>query len=95
MIAQTLLLQKMYSPEKVAAMSQKDIEKNREKMRLKREKMDQLTTRMNEKKGIDPKAAQNKQTKQSSPEDRDQINKRIAEARRRMAEKYGDEYKED
>ncbi len=95
MIAQTLILQKMYPPEKVVAMSQKDIEKTRAKMRAKREKMDELSARMNEKSGIDPKAQPKKSEKIESAEERDRANRRIAEARRRMAEKYGDEYKED
>ena len=95
MIAQTLILQKMYSPEKVMAMSQKDIEKTRAKMRAKREKMDELSARMNEKKGTTQNAQSKKAEKLDLAEDRDTVNKRIAEARRRMAEKYGDEYKED
>lgn len=95
MIAQTLILQKMYPPEKVIAMSQKDIEKTREKMRLKRAKMDELSARMNEKKGITPNTQPKKAEKLDAAEERARVNKRIAEARRRMAEKYGDEYKED
>ncbi len=95
MIAQSILLQKMYPPEKVAAMSQKDIEKTREKMRLKRAKMDELSARMNEKKGAAPSAQPKKAEKLDAAEERARVNKRIAEARRRMAEKYGDEYKED
>ena len=77
------------------AMSQKDIEKTRAKMRAKREKMDELSARMNEKKGTTQNAQSKKAEKLDLAEDRDTVNKRIAEARRRMAEKYGDEYKED
>lgn len=95
-IAQTLILAKMYPPEKVAKMNDKNAEKNREKLRKKREKMEMYTQQINEKNKLavqkmeKPRLSSEEEAKQ-----KDDAKRRLAEARKRMAEKYGDEYKED
>lgn len=96
MIIQTLLLAKMYPPEKVAKMKDKNAEKNREKLRKKREKMEAYTQQMNERnKAAVQKAEKPRLSAEESARQKDEAKRRLAEARKRMAEKYGDEYKED
>ncbi len=99
MILQTLLLAKLYPPEKVAAMSSKSIEKTRAKMRKKREQMEIYQKRMEEK-GMSPvkaaaSAAQHTDRGNEHQKEKELAKSRLAEARRKMAEKYGDDYKED
>lgn len=99
MIIQTVILAKMYPPEKVALMNDKHSEKNREKMRKKREQMEMYTKMQQDGKTSTQAAVATKTAMSSnfedSSSDKELNKKRIAEARRKMAEKYGDDYKED
>lgn len=102
MIAQQLLVQKLYPPEKVVATEDRSTRKAREKLKKQREKMAEYTQKMAEQgKGPDGKplpADANKQKKTEPIEtakEKELAKKRLAEARKRMAEKYGEDYKED
>ncbi len=78
MIAQTLILAKMYPPEKVA------------------KKMEMYTQQINEKnKSAVQKMEKPRLSSEETAKQKDDAKRRLAEARKRMAEKYGDEYKED
>lgn len=100
MIAQTLLVQKMWPPERVALENSKNSEKTKEKMRKKREKMEEYN-KMMEKKGLAKKPIPKKLAepkvidKEALQKEKQLTSDRLAEARKRMAEKYGDTYKED
>lgn len=87
MILQTLLLQKMYPPSKIAQMTEKETEKARAKMKARREKMQSYTNKTG------TNTTQNyiqDSVSEDGLKDKEISKKRIAEARRRMAEKYGD-----
>lgn len=102
-IGQQLLLGKLYSPAKLAVMTDKNTEKNREKMRIKREKMEAYNQQLIAQ-GKAPLKQVADSSKTAAPKekidsesvvrDKDEAKARLAEARRRMAEKYGDEYKD-
>ena len=107
MIVQQVLLQKLYPPEKILAMPDKAVERTKEKMKKKREKMEEYNKVMKER-GIDTptkKAApqessdvtesQKKFDRESALKEKELTNKRLADARKKLAEKYGDDYKED
>lgn len=103
MIVQMLLLQKMYPPEKVLAKPDRATERNKEKMRKKREKMEEYNKTLQER-GVDvptkkkleeAKPAPKKLDKEVVQQEKELAKKRLADARKRMAEKYGDEYKDE
>ncbi|MEG0894476.1 MAG: YidC/Oxa1 family membrane protein insertase [Oscillospiraceae bacterium] len=92
MWVQQIVLAKIYSPEKVGKMNDKNSDKVREKMRKKREKMEEYNKKMQEQ-GLAPKALPKETVeKQDSANDKELAKVRLAEARKRMAEKYGDDY---
>lgn len=101
-LAQEIVLSRIYSPEKLANMTDKSTERTREKMKQKREKMEAYN-KMLEEKGMAPKAipkkvaaaTDEKLDKESATRAKEQERLRIAEARRKMAEKYGDEISSD
>jgi len=103
MIIQQLILQKLYPPEKVLAKSDRSTERARAKMKKKRERMEQYNKMMEERSGQTPapkkEAPSGEKAKKLDKEavlrEKELTNKRLAEARKRMAEKYGDEYKEE
>lgn len=100
MIAQQVLVQKLWPPEKVAQMTDKSAEKNKEKMRKKREKMEAYN-KMLEEKGMAPKPIPKKLSepkvidKEALKREREETSTKLAEARKRMAEKYGDAYDDE
>lgn len=110
MLLQQIVLQKLYPPEKVLADSKAN-EKVREKMRRKREKMEAYSQQMAERGlGPDGKplpkkktaaaedageAAEEKVSRIDVAKEKELNKRRLAEARRQMAEKYGDEYTEE
>ncbi len=100
MIAQTLLVQWMWPPEKVALHNGKSSEKAREKMRKKREKMEAYN-KMMEERGLAPKPIPQKLAepkvidKEALQKEKEMTRVRLAEARKRMAEKYGETYNEE
>lgn len=97
MIFQTILVQKMWPPEKVALHSSKSSEKTKEKMRKKREKMEEYN-KMMEARGLAPKAIPQKLAepkvidKDALQKEKEMTRIKLAEARKRMAEKYDDTY---
>lgn len=100
-LVQQIILGRVYTPEKLATMNDKSMDKNREKMRIKREKMEEYNKRM-EASGRAPKALPKAKTDSEEKLDKDSALKakeiernRIAEARRRIAEKYGEDYTND
>lgn len=119
-IAQTIILARIYTPEKMAIEHEKYKEKNSDKIQKKREKREAYN-KLLEERGMRPKAiaasvsdsgevindenlsddekieAEKKANaiKESMMSQKDLSKKRIAEARRKMAEKYGDEYHEE
>lgn len=98
-IGQSLLLGKIYTPEKLATMKDKNADKNKEKMKKRREKMEAYNQLMIEKGKAPAESTSDLSAKQDKKEMteamKDSDKKKLAEARRRMAEKYGEEYKED
>lgn len=101
MILQQLLLNKLYPPEKVLLHPDKAMSKNQAKMKARREKMEAYQKQMAER-GLDvngkplPKAEEKPEyTSEEIASEKELAKKRLAEARRRMAEKYGEDYKED
>ena len=107
MIFQQLILQKLYPPEKVLAKKDKAAERNKEKMRKRREKLEEYNQTMAER-GIETPMAklkreqaeeaaesaksEKKMDREAAQREKELVQKRLAEARKRMAEKYGDEY---
>lgn len=94
----TLVLGKIYTPEKLSLVSDKDKDKAREKMRKKREKLEAYS-KIREEKAPVKTIEKNKSDEEdgesySSLSEKEIAKKRLADARKRMAEKYGDEYKE-
>lgn len=100
MIAQTILVQAIWPPSKVALMTSKTSEKTKEKMRKKREKMEEYN-KMMEARGLAPKPIPKKLEepkkidKEELAREKEATSAKLAEARRRMAEKYGETYEED
>lgn len=98
-LIQTIVLNKIYTPEHVAELVQKDIEKQKKKGKT------TLMAKMAEaqmiqsgkdpaeiKKALSGEGKEEEPKKKSKSELKDEQRKRLNEARRRMAEKYGDEY---
>ncbi|MEG0692525.1 MAG: YidC/Oxa1 family membrane protein insertase, partial [Oscillospiraceae bacterium] len=100
MIIQTILVQWMWPPEKVALVTSKSSEKTKEKMRKKREKMEEYN-KMMEARGLAPKPIPQKLAepkvidKDALQKEKEMTRVRLAEARKRMAEKYGESYNEE
>lgn len=100
MIAQQMLVQKMWPPEKVSLMPDKNAAKNKEKAAKKRQKMEEYN-KMLEAKGMAPKPIPKKIAepkvidREALQQEKEATNKRLAEARKRMAEKYGESFNED
>lgn len=98
LIVQTILLAKLYPPEKVALMTDKATEKNKAKMKKKREQMEAYTKMQQQGVSSAKAAAIAKNGERELPEnakEKELAKKRLAEARKKMAEKYGEDYKED
>lgn len=104
MLLQQVILQKLYPPEKVLAMNDKSVDRRREKMKKKRERMEAYNQQMADR-GLAPNGtplvkngeeeAVKSENEADAVKEKESNKRRLAEARRRMAEKYGDEYKED
>lgn len=118
-VAQSIILAKIYTPEKMAAEHEKYKEKNSGKIQKKREKREAYN-KLLEERGMRPKAiaasvsdageviegenlsddekieAEKKANaiRESMMSQKELSKKRIADARKKMAEKYGDEYSE-
>lgn len=98
LIVQTIVLAKLYPPEKVAQMTDKVTERNKAKMKKKREQMETYTKMQQQ--GVSPAkaAAIAKNSELELPEnakEKEIAKRRLAEARKKMAEKYGDDYREE
>lgn len=95
-LIQTIVLNKIYTPERVEAMAEKDAKKRKKKKSFYQRALEMQQSQMGE-----------AGTKKSSDDDLDEDRKltkaerkkaelkRLQEARKRMAEKYGDEYNDD
>ena len=94
-LIQTLVVQKIWPPEKVLA-NQKVNEKQKAKMAKKRERLDAYNKLMEEKgkKPIGANKVEEKMSPEQEKEENQKAAQRIAEARKRMAQKYGDDDKE-
>ncbi len=95
-LIQTVVLNKIYTPEKVEAMAERDAKKKKKKkgfyQRALEMQQNQMGANSTEKQIDDDTDEERKLTK---AERKQAELKRLQEARRRMAEKYGDEYNED
>lgn len=91
MVAQDLILNWIYPMEKLLAAPDKNAEKRRAKMKARREKMAELQEKIAEQNAAN---ASEKTEDEAPAADEDSVNRRLAEARRRMAEKYGDDLKD-
>ena len=98
-LGQTIFLNKIYTPEHVAELVQKDIAK--QKKSGKPTLMERMAEAQMIKEGKDPKEIRKalsddddyeEPKKLSKQELRDEQRRKLNEARRRMAEKYGDDY---
>ena len=107
-LIQTVFLNIIYNPEHVKELVQKDIEKQKERRKSgKKSFMERAIEMQNEQRGISPaKSADDtsdddddddddSEKKLSKKELREIQRKKLNEARKRMAEKYGDEYTEE
>lgn len=100
-IAQTIILAKIYTPEKLSKMNDKNKDKNAAKMKEKRERLEEMQKAQRQKyidKGLtppEPKVARPQPVKKAAPEivdDGISSQDRIKLARKRLAEKYGETY---
>lgn len=100
MIAQSIIVQAIWPPAKVALMTSKTSERTKEKMRKKREKMEDYN-KMMEARGLAPKPIPKKLEepkkidKEALAREKEATSAKLAEARRRMAEKYDESYEEE
>lgn len=98
-LIQTIILNVLYTPEKVQEMVKKDIEKQKKKN--KKPSMFERALEMQKQQNGEAVSSDNnsdddeEERKLSKAEMKELQRKRINEARRRMAEKYGDEYNEN
>ena len=103
-LIQTIILKKIYTPERVAELVQKDLIKNKEKGKT--SFMEKMVEANMIQQGKDPNAVKKaiyeeegeeyvEPKKKSKSELKDEQRKRLNEARKRMAEKYGDEYSDE
>lgn len=93
-LIQTIVLNKIYTPEKVEAMAEKDAKKKKKKkgfyqraLEMQQSQMDTSGTKSSEDDSDEERKLTKAERKQAEL-------KRLQEARKRMAEKYGDEYEE-
>ena len=95
-LIQTIILNNIYTPERVEAMAAKDSKKKKKKgfyQRALEMQQNQMGTQDTEQTSDDDNADGERKLTKS---ERKQVDlKRLQEARKRMAEKYGDEYNED
>lgn len=95
-LIQTIVLNKVYTPERVQEMVKKDMEKYRKKNK-KPSLMERAMNMQNQQNGTDAKIDSDddgEEKKLSKAEIKELQRQKINEARRRMAEKYGEEYDE-
>lgn len=94
-ITQQIVIGRIYTPAKLADLNDKNTDRNREKMRMKREKMEEYNKKLAER-GLAPKKLPSgdapKLDRESAMKEKELTKQRLAEARRKMAEKYGEEY---
>ena len=105
-VAQIIILNKVYTPERMAVMIEKENAKNKKKNNGKMTFMERMAEAQMIQSGKDPEEirrlmAENRgetyepPKKKSQRELKDEQRRKLNEARKRMAEKYGDEYIED
>lgn len=99
-IGQTVFLNKMYSPEKMAVVVARDAEKNKGKKKRRPSMYERAMAAQQQQKGeqgteSNPIVINSSEGKLSKSELKEYQRQRLNEARRRMAEKYGDNYSEN
>lgn len=105
-LIQTVFLNIIYTPEHVKELVQKDIDKQKERRKNgKKSFMERAIEMQNEQRGITPSKSEDDTSDDDDTEDSDKKlskneirelqRKKLNEARKRMAEKYGDEYTEE
>ncbi|MEG1996601.1 MAG: YidC/Oxa1 family membrane protein insertase [Oscillospiraceae bacterium] len=95
-IVQIIIMNKVYSPDKMADMNDKNKEKNKEKLKKRREKMQKYNEVMAQK-GLEPKykSVPTVEEDENSPDalsKKEAEKRKIAIARKKLAEKYGDDF---
>ena len=106
-VAQIIILNKIYTPERMAVMIEKENARNKNKKKNgKKTFMEKMEEAQMMQSGTDPEEIKKviaegrgeeyvPQKKKSQRELKDEQRKKLNDARKRMAEKYGDEYNED
>ena len=93
-LIQTIVLNKIYTPEKVEAMAEKDAKKKKNKKGFYQRALEMQQSQMGTS-GTKPSDDDSDEERKLTKAERKQAElKRLQEARKRMAEKYGDEYEE-
>lgn len=93
-LIQTIVLNKIYTPEKVEAMAEKDAKKKKKKKGFYQRALEMQQSQMGTS-GTKPSDDDSDEERKLTKAERKQAElKRLQEARKRMAEKYGDEYEE-
>lgn len=91
MIITNAILYRVYSPEKVKAMVEKEMAERKKKPKSKyRQLMEEARAEQRAKQGLPPEKKKEDQAEEYT--DGKTASQKLAEARKRMAEKYGDEY---
>lgn len=107
-LVQTIFLNLIYNPKKIREIVEAEMERNKERRKNgKKSFMERAIEMQNEERGNKPKTysddddeeddddGQDENKKLSKQQIKDMQRKKLNEARKRMAEKYGDEYNED
>lgn len=93
-LIQTIVLNKIYTPEKVEAMAEKDAKKKKKKKGFYQRALEMQQSQMGTS-GTKPSDDDSDEERKLTKAERKQAElKRLQEARKRMAEKYGDKYEE-
>ncbi len=93
-LIQTIVLNKIYTPEKVEAMAEKDAKKKKKKKGFYQRALEMQQSQMGTSGTKSSDDDLDEERKLTKAERKQAELKRLQEARKRMAEKYGDEYEE-
>lgn len=93
-LIQTIVLNKIYTPEKVEAMAEKDAKKKKKKKGFYQRALEMQQSQMGTSGTKSSDDDSDEERKLTKAERKQAELKRLQEARKRMAEKYGDEYEE-
>ncbi len=93
-LIQTIVLNKIYTPEKVEVMAEKDAKKKKKKKGFYQRALEMQQSQMGTSGTKSSEDDSDEERKLTKAERKQAELKRLQEARKRMAEKYGDEYEE-